>query len=80
MKIKKGFLKNNWPTMIVVLVAIAISITSRDTLIVILTIVFVLTLAMKYKMYDEMVQEADDWWNGMSKEDKQKLKDNGIKQ
>ena len=66
--------------MIVVLVAIAISITSRDTLIVILTIVFVLTLAMKYKMYDEMVQEADDWWNGMSKEDKQKLKDNGIKQ
>ena len=78
MKIKKGFLGNNWVPMAAILAIIAIAIQSRDVLIGVLAVAIVLVLINKYRKYDEVEQETDDWWKGLSKDDKNKLKSKGM--
>lgn len=76
MKLKKGFIKNNWPAMLISLIIVILAVQSWDYAILTFAIIFVITIGMKYKKYDEAEQEADDWWKGLSKEDKQKTRGN----
>lgn len=75
---KKGFLKNNWPTMLVVLLFIVASIYIREPIIIIATVIFVLLLVMNYRKYDSVEQDNNEWWQDLSKEDKLKIKERGL--
>ena len=78
MKLKQGFVKKNWMVMLVVLIAIAISVTERDIPIIAITVLLVLMLIKRYRDYDAEVQEANDWWNALSKEEKLKRKNQQL--
>ena len=80
MKIKKGFVKNNWPSMLITLLVAVIAITGKEILFAVLAGIFVLSVAMRYRKYDEVEQELDDWWKMMTKEEKQKLKEGEKKE
>lgn len=80
MKIKKGFVKNNWPSMVITLLVAVIAITGKEILFAVLAGIFVLSVAMRYRKYDEVEQELDDWWKMMTKEEKQKLKEGEKKE
>lgn len=75
MKIKKGFVKNNWPGILILGIVVILVISSWDFVLALLAVVFIISIGMRYKKYDEIEQEADDWWNGLSKEDKQKVRE-----
>ena len=78
MKIKKGFMKNNWPMMAVLLIIVYLAVTSRSIPMIGLGIVSIVALVLKYRRYDEQEQEANDWWKVLSKEDKKKVKESGV--
>ena len=78
MKIKKGFIKNNWPMMLLILIGIALAIRPWNAWFAVATIIIIGSCIHKYIRYDEIEQEANDWWREMSKDDKIKIKDKGV--
>ena len=80
MKLKKRFIKNRWPVIVVTLIAIVLAVQSREISMMILAVVLVVASIMNYGKYDEAEQELDDWWKRMTKEEKQKLKDGEKKE
>ena len=78
MKLKQGFVKKDWMGMVAVLIAIVASIIERSIPIIAITVLIGLILIKRYRDYDAEVQEADDWWNALSKEEKLKRKNQQL--
>ena len=75
MNIKKGFLKNNWPMMAMVLIVVYLAASTRSIPMILVAVIAVIALVLRYRKYDGQEQEADDWWRALSKEDKKKVKE-----
>ena len=75
MNVKKGFLKNNWPMMAMVLIVVYLAASTRSIPMILVAVIAVIALVLRYRKYDGQEQEADDWWRALSKEDKKKVKE-----
>ena len=75
---KKGFIKNNWQQIFIIAITVVMSIQTKDWLIIILTVAFIAAVIMKYRKYDVLEQEANDWWNSLEKDKRIEIKNKGL--
>ena len=73
MKLKQGFIKENWMPMLVVVIFIVASVYMKSLPIIGVTLIFAGALAMNYRKFDEDENKHDNWWKMLGKEQKKKL-------
>lgn len=67
---KHNFIKINIASIFVVILFIVSSIYYLDIVMTIATVIFIIILIKNYKKYDWEEQENDEWWNRLSRKDK----------
>lgn len=74
MKIKKGFVKNSWIAIFVVIIVAGMAVQTRSVTMAMAEVLFIIALVIRYRKYDEIEQEADEWWQTLDTEKKIKVK------
>lgn len=67
---KKGYVKSNWASIVIVALFAVGTLYSRDLWIGVLTLFVAGALVYGYIKFDEDEIMHDKWWNTLSKEDK----------
>ena len=77
---KKGYIKTNWASMLIVMVFVIAAILVRDFWISMIALVSIGVMVVNYRRFDEGERMAEEWWNSISKDEKIQLREKWEKQ
>jgi len=74
---KKGYIKSNWASMVIVALFAVGTVYSKDFWIGVITLFMAGTLVYNYVKFDEDEIIHDKWWNSLSKDEKKGVYEKG---